>query len=64
MVLGAPQLPKVSIDVGNGKYFTMEAMNLSEANLHVEKIELNGQPYDKMFITFEEIMNGERCCFT
>ncbi|MGI6521753.1 MAG: GH92 family glycosyl hydrolase [Fermentimonas sp.] len=63
MVLGAPQLPKVSIDVGNGKYFTMEAMNLSEANLHVEKIELNGQPYDKMFITFEEIMNGGTLLF-
>lgn len=62
-VFGAPQIPMARIDVGNGKTFTMEANNLSEENLYVEKIELNGQPYDKKFITYRDIMNGSSLVF-
>ncbi len=62
-VFGAPQIPSARIDVGNGKTFTMEAKNLSKENLYVEKIELNGQPYDKKFITYQDIMNGSKLVF-
>ncbi len=62
-VFGAPQLPKATIKVRNGKNFTMEAINLSKENLYVEKIELNGQPYDKKFITYDDIMNGGNLVF-
>lgn len=62
-VFGAPQIPLARIDVGNGKTFTMEAKNLSEENLYVEKIELNGQAYDKKFITYQDIMNGSSLVF-
>lgn len=63
LVIGAPQIPKASINVGNGKYFTMEAKNLSNENLYVEKVELNDQPYNKKFITYEDVMNGSRLVF-
>ncbi|MDO5665953.1 MAG: GH92 family glycosyl hydrolase [Bacteroidia bacterium] len=62
-VFGAPQIPSARIDVGNGKTFTMEAKNLSKENMYVEKIELNGQPYDKKFITYQDIMNGSELVF-
>ncbi len=62
-VFGAPQIPSARIDVGNGKTFTMEAKNLSKENLYVEKIELNGQPYDKKYITYQDIMNGGSLVF-
>ncbi|MGI6049054.1 MAG: glycoside hydrolase domain-containing protein, partial [Petrimonas sp.] len=62
-VFGAPQIPSARIDVGNGKTFTMEAKNLSKENLYVEKIELNGQTYDKKFITYQDIMNGSSLVF-
>ncbi|WP_436415394.1 GH92 family glycosyl hydrolase [Petrimonas sp.] len=62
-VFGAPQVPMAKINVGNGKWFTMEAKNLSKENLYVEKIELNGQPYDKKFITYQDIMNGSSLVF-
>lgn len=63
LIIGAPQIPKAVINVGNGKHFTMEARNLSEENMYVEKIELNGQPHDKKFITYENIRNGSSLVF-
>ena len=62
-VLGAPQVPSAKINVGNGKWFTMEAKNLSENNLYVEKVELNGQPYDKKTISYDDIMGGATLVF-
>lgn len=63
LVFGAPQIPMARIDVGNGKIFTMEAKNLSQTNMYVEKIELNGQPCDKKFITYQDVMNGGTLAF-
>ena len=63
LVLGAPQLPKVTIDVCNGKKFTMEAKNLSAENLYVERIELNGRPYDRKSISHEAITEGATLVF-
>lgn len=63
LVLGAPQIPKAVINLGNGKQFTMEAKNLSEENLYVEKIELNGQVIDSNFITYDAIMDGATLVF-
>lgn len=63
LVLGAPQIPKAVINLGNGKQFTMEAKNLSEENLYVEKVELNGQPYDEKYITHEAITDGATLVF-
>jgi predicted alpha-1,2-mannosidase len=63
LVFGAPQIPKASINVRGGKRFTMEAKNLSAENMYVEKIELNGRPYNEKFITCEDIMNGGSLVF-
>ena len=62
-VLGAPQVAAATIDVGNGKRFTMEAKNLSKENLYVEKVELNGKPHQRKTITYQDIMNGSSLVF-
>lgn len=62
-VLGAPQIKGAKIDVGNGKYFTMTANNLSDKNMYVEKIELNGIEYTEKFITYKDIMAGSTLVF-
>ena len=62
-VIGAPQLTSAKINVGNGKTFSMEAKNLSIDNKYVEKIELNGKPYDKKTISYKDIMNGASLIF-
>lgn len=62
-VLGAPQVKSASINVGNGKRFTVEAKELSEENLHVERVELNGKPYNEKTISYRDIMEGASLVF-
>jgi len=57
-VLGAPQLPKATIQLRNGKTFTIEAANYSPENIYVQSVELNGQPYTNNNITHQDILNG------
>ena len=62
-VFGAPQLPKITLRLANGKTFTVIAEGLSAENKYVESITLNGQAYDKHFITHEDILNGGTLVF-
>ena len=62
-IIGAPQVSEVVIPVGNGKSFRMEAKNLSDKNMYVEKMELNGKPYDKQAVSYKDIMDGATLVF-
>jgi len=57
-VLGAPQLPKATIKLPNGKTFTVETVNFSKDNLYVQSVELNGVRYTKATIGHKDIVNG------
>lgn len=63
MVFGAPQVPQATIHLEGGKTFVVRAENLSDDNLYVERIELNGNPYNKMSIAYSDIMNGGELVF-
>lgn len=56
-VLGAPQIPEMTVALPNGKTFTMVARNLSEENKYVESVTFNGEPLDKT-ITSDQILSG------
>jgi len=62
-VLGAPQLPKATVNLPNGKTFTIEAKNFSDDNIYVQSVELNGKPYTKNFISHNDILNGGKLEF-
>ncbi len=55
---GSPQFDKVIINLPNGKTFTIEAKNVSKENIYIRSIKLNGQPIDRLFITYDEIQKG------
>ena len=57
-VFGSPLFDEASIDVGNGKHFTMTMKNNSPANKYIQKIMLNNKKYTKAYITYADIMNG------
>jgi putative alpha-1,2-mannosidase len=57
-VLGAPQLPEVTLRLPGGREFTIIAKNLSEKNKYVKSVCLNGKKLDGFKITHEEIMAG------
>ena len=62
-VFGAPQMPKIVLNLADGKTFTVIAEGISEENKYVESITLNGQPYTKSYITHEDIVNGGTLVF-
>lgn len=57
-VFGSPVLGKAEMTVGSGRTFTMEAVGNSAENKYIEKAYLNGKPYGKSYITYEEILRG------
>lgn len=56
-VFGTPTFDKASIHV-NGKIFTVVAKNLSDSNIYIQSVKLNGKNYSKTYITYEDIMSG------
>ena len=57
-VLGAPQIPKSTIHLANGKTFTIETENFGEKNIYVKSVELNGVKYNKTSINHMDILAG------
>ena len=57
-LFGSPMFNSASIDVGNGKRFTVVAHDNSTANKYIQSAKLNGQPYTKSYIDFADITGG------
>jgi predicted alpha-1,2-mannosidase len=62
-VFGSPVLSRAEVKVRGGRTFTMEAMGNSAENKYIEKAYLNGKPYDKSYITYDEILKGSTLKF-
>jgi putative alpha-1,2-mannosidase len=61
--LGSPAVQKAVIRLENGNSFTIDAKNQSEKNVYVQKVELNGKPISRLYVTHEEIMAGGMLTF-
>ena len=61
--LGSPTFPKLSIQLENGKTFTIEAINASDENIYIQSATLNGEPYTKNYIHHDDMMTGGHFCF-
>jgi len=57
-VLGSPLFDKATINLQDGKHFTVEAVNNSSKNIYIQHVELNGKNYDKSYIMHTDIMSG------
>ena len=57
-VLGAPQLPKATINLAGGKHFTVIAENYAPENIYVKEMYLNGKPLTAKAISHDDIMAG------
>ena len=55
--LGRPIVDKAVISVPNGK-FTIIAHNNSRQNKYVKEVKLNGKKLNKLFVTYDDIMDG------
>ncbi len=56
--IGSPLFEKTSIELDNGKIFTIVANNASKKNKYIQSAKLNGEVYNKVWFTHEDILNG------
>jgi len=63
-VFGAPLFNKITLQLENGKEFVVNAENNSAENLFVDEIKLNGNEYNKNYLTHEDLLKGGNLNFT
>ena len=56
--IGTPMYHEMKMHLANGKIFTILAPAVSKENIYIQSVKLDGKPYDKSYITHEQIMNG------
>lgn len=61
--IGSPIFPEVKMYLANGKTFVVRAENVSDENIYIQSVTVNGQPYSKSYITHEMIMQGDTIHF-
>ena len=63
-VIGAPQIPQAVMHLSNGKKFTMTAENISDKNIYVQSVRLNGKNWDSPFLPVRAVSDGGKLVFT
>lgn len=62
-VLGAPYFPYMKVKVGDNKYLEIKADKVSDKMRYVKSVKLNGKPYTKAYLTYNDIKNGAELTF-
>ncbi|MDF9831331.1 putative alpha-1,2-mannosidase [Parabacteroides sp. PF5-6] len=57
-IFGAPYFPYMKVKVGEGKYLEIVADKVSDNRRYVKAVQLNGKPYNKAYITYDDIKDG------
>lgn len=57
-VIGSPVFETATLNVGNGKTFTVNAKNYSPDNKYIQSAKLNGVTLNKSWFTHSELMKG------
>ncbi len=58
--IGRPLFNKATVNLKDGKKFTVIAKNNSRENKYIQSMVLNGKPLDKPFFTHQDIVDGGR----
>ncbi|MEI6898809.1 MAG: GH92 family glycosyl hydrolase [Bacteroidota bacterium] len=61
--IGAPYVEEAFIDLPGNKKFHIVAKNLTEKNIYIQKMTLNGKPLNRFFIDHKDIVNGGELVF-
>ena len=57
-IIGSPLFKGITMNVGNGKTFTVKALDNSDDNIYVQSARLNGKPYTRSYLMFQDIVRG------
>lgn len=63
-IIGRPFLPRATLNLPNGRRFTVTADGLDAQHTYIGGVTLNGQPLPRAWLSHEEIMAGGELRFT
>lgn len=56
--IGSPMFNQIRIDLNNGKFFEVEAINNSDENKYIQSATLNGKPWNKPWFNHSDLISG------
>ncbi len=62
-VIGKPGFKEVKINLENNRHLVIKAEGLSDENIYIQSVTLNGVPYEKSYILHDDIINGGTLIF-
>ncbi len=65
-VIGTPLFPEVTVKFDkfyNNREFTVKAENISSENIYIQSASLNGKPFNKAWISHDEVVKGGTLIF-
>ena len=62
-VIGSPCIQEAIINLGAGKHFLMKALGLSEKNIYIKSMKLNGKAWTKTYFNHEDLKPGGEIVF-
>ena len=63
-VFGSPLFDEATVQLPEGKTFTVKALDNSPENVYVQSVRWNGKPYTKSYLLYKDIMGGGTLEFT
>jgi predicted alpha-1,2-mannosidase len=63
-VIGSPSFTKATLHLDNGKTITINARNNSTKNVYVQSLKVNGKPWNKVYLTQDQLSSGAVLDFT
>jgi len=63
-VFGTPLFEKLTLTLDGDKTFIVKAKQLSDKNIYIQSVQLNGKPHTKSFIMHDDIISGGELIFT
>jgi predicted alpha-1,2-mannosidase len=57
-VFGTPLFPVVTLRLADNKTFTIKAHDVSDENIYIQSARLNGKPYTRSYIMYDDIVRG------
>ena len=57
-IIGSPRFEEMSLQLPNGKTFTIKAKNNSNSNMYIQSATLNGKDFSTSWISHQDIANG------
>jgi predicted alpha-1,2-mannosidase len=61
--IGSPLVKRARLRLENGRTLSIRAEGQGEANVYVQRVEVNGQKVDRRYLTHEELVSGSDIVF-